>query len=129
MTEHDHSHGPDVLDGLKLPSRDLRRLIPDVYAGYVAMSGAAMADGALDVKTKELVALAIAVSKQCDGCMASHARGAAKAGATDGEDTTATGGAIGVATDPADTDVVFAGGPVPFVEPNSPAMNGLAMHS
>lgn len=51
------------------------------------------------------------------------------AGATGGEDTTATGGAIGVATDPADTDVVFAGGPVPFVEPNSPAMNGLAMHS
>ncbi|MBA3780481.1 MAG: carboxymuconolactone decarboxylase family protein [Nocardioides sp.] len=94
MTEHDHSHGPDVLDGLKIPSRDLRRLIPDVYAGYVAMSGAAMADGALDVKTKELMALAISVSKQCDGCMASHARSAAKAGATDGEVAEAIGVAI-----------------------------------
>jgi AhpD family alkylhydroperoxidase len=29
--------------------------------------------------------LAIAVSKQCDGCIASHARGAAKAGATEAE--------------------------------------------
>ena len=94
MTEHDHSHGPDVLDGLKFPSRDLRRLIPDVYAGYVAMSGAAMADGALDVRAKELIALAIAVSKQCDGCMASHARGLGKAGATDGEVAEAIGVAI-----------------------------------
>ena len=59
-------------------------------------------------------------------------------GATGGEDTTAgvgveggatTGGAFGVATDPADTDDVFADCPVPFVAPNSPAMNGLAMHS
>ncbi len=94
MTEHTHSHGPDVLDGLKIPSRDLRRLIPDVYAGYVEMSRAAMTDGALDVKAKELIALAIAVGKQCDGCMAAHARGAAKAGATDGEVAEAIGVAI-----------------------------------
>lgn len=94
MTEHDHSHGPDVLHGLKIPSRDLRRLIPDVYAGYVAMSAAAMTAGALDVRTKELVALAIAVSKQCDGCMASHARGAARAGATEEEVAEAIGVAI-----------------------------------
>lgn len=94
MTEHTHSHGPDVLDGLKIPSRDLRRLIPDVYAGYVEMSRAAMTDGALDLKAKELIALAIAVGKQCDGCMAAHARGAAKAGATDGEVAEAIGVAI-----------------------------------
>ena len=59
-------------------------------------------------------------------------------GATKGGDTTTgvgagagtpTGGAFGAATDPADTDDVVAGCPVPFVAPNSPAMNGLAIHS
>jgi AhpD family alkylhydroperoxidase len=95
MTEHDHPHGSphgrDVLDGLKTPSRDLRRLIPEVYAGFVAMSAAAMTPGALDVRAKELLALAISVTKQCDGCIASHARGAAKAGATDAEVAEALG--------------------------------------
>ena len=35
------------------------------------------ATGALDAKVKELIALAIAVSKECDGCIAAHAHGAA----------------------------------------------------
>ena len=91
MTEPEHdpphcsSYGSGVLEGLKAPSRDLRRLIPDVYAGFVAMSAAAMTPGALDAKAKELLALAVSVTKQCDGCIASHARGAARAGATDAE--------------------------------------------
>jgi len=41
-----------------------------------------MADGALPKRVKELVALAIAVAKRCDGCIAYHAKGAAAAGAT-----------------------------------------------
>ena len=88
---HDHAHGQEVLDGLKTPSRDLRRLIPDVYEGFVSMQRAAMADGALDVRTKELICLAIAVTTQCDGCIAAHARGAARAGATDVEVAEALG--------------------------------------
>ena len=51
-------------------------------------------DGALDAKTKELIALAIAVTKQCDGCTASHARGAARRGATPQEVAEALGVAI-----------------------------------
>ena len=46
----------------------------------------------LDANTKELVALAVAVTKQCDGCIASRARGAAHCGATAGE----MGEALGV---------------------------------
>jgi AhpD family alkylhydroperoxidase len=41
-----------------------------------------MAEGALPTATKEMMALAIAVVKHCDGCIAYHARAAAKAGAT-----------------------------------------------
>lgn len=41
-----------------------------------------MSSGALDVKTKELIALAISVTTHCDGCIAAHARGAARAGAS-----------------------------------------------
>lgn len=76
------SHGQQVLDALREPTRQLRALIPDVYTGFAATHKAAMADGALDTKTKELIALAISVGLQCDGCIASHARGAARAGAT-----------------------------------------------
>jgi len=58
------------------------------------MSEAATADGALSSKTKELIALAIAVTKQCDGCIASHARKAARHGATADEVAEALGVAI-----------------------------------
>ncbi len=77
-----HSHGKAVLDELAPLSRDLRRAIPDVYKGFVELHSAALADGALSTSVKELMALAIAVVERCDGCIASHARGAVKAGAT-----------------------------------------------
>jgi AhpD family alkylhydroperoxidase len=38
-------------------------------------------DGALDGKSNELIALTIAVTKQCDACHVSHLRGAAPRGA------------------------------------------------
>ncbi len=77
-----HSHGKGVQSELAPITRELRQMIPDTYAGFAALHGAAMAEDALPTKTKELIALAIAVVEQCDGCIASHARGAAKAGAT-----------------------------------------------
>lgn len=76
------AHGTDVLKELSGPARDLRRLIPEVYEGFVHTHQAALGPGVLDTKTKELMALAIGVTQQCDGCIASHARGAARAGAT-----------------------------------------------
>lgn len=63
-------------------SRHLREAIPETYAGFVELSRAALAEGALDAKTKELIALAISVVEECDGCIASHARGAARRGAS-----------------------------------------------
>lgn len=89
-----------TLDELRQPVRSLRDQIPAVFDGYGAMSAAVFTDGALDVKTKELIALAIAVTKQCDGCIASHARAAARRGATAEE----VGEALGVA-------ILLNGGP------------------
>jgi len=86
-----HSHGKDVLDELAPLGRDLRKAIPDVYKGFAELHGAAMAPGALPTSTKELMALAIAVVEKCDGCIASHARGAVKAGATKQEAAEAIG--------------------------------------
>jgi AhpD family alkylhydroperoxidase len=85
------SHGKVVLDDLAPLSRDLRKAIPDVYKGFHELHHAAFAPGALDTRTKELIALAIGVSEECDGCIASHARGAAVAGATKEEAAEAIG--------------------------------------
>jgi len=76
------SHGKAVRDALRGPTRALRQAIPDVYRGYRELHDAALAPGALDARTKELIALAIAVSKECDGCVAAHAHAAVRHGAT-----------------------------------------------
>jgi AhpD family alkylhydroperoxidase len=83
-----------VIEGLKEPSRSLSQAIPDVWAGFSQMHKAAVADGVLPSKIKELMALAIAVVKQCDGCIAYHAKAAARKGATPEEVAEALGVAL-----------------------------------
>jgi AhpD family alkylhydroperoxidase len=87
----EHSHGQSVLDDLAPLNRDLRKVIPDVYAGFRDLHKAAFAPGVLDTKTKELIAMAIAVVEECDGCIASHSRGAVRAGASKEEAAEAIG--------------------------------------
>lgn len=70
-----------MLTDLREPTRSLRHAIPETWAGFVAMHEGAMRDGALTAGVKEAVALAISVVKRCDGCIAYHARAAARAGA------------------------------------------------
>jgi AhpD family alkylhydroperoxidase len=90
------AHEPfhQVQDDLRGPYRALREAIPDVMSAYGALRAAAMADGALTAKTKELIALAISITRECDGCIAAHARGAARQGATIEEVTEMIGVAI-----------------------------------
>lgn len=89
MVEPEHVHptayGNAVSTPLRELGRELRRAIPDVYKGLSTLATAAFSEGELDRKAKELIALSIAVSTRCDGCIAAHARGAARAGATEGE--------------------------------------------
>src|SRR5689334_2536157 len=75
-------HGKAVLDELSPLHRELRRAIPEVYQGFRALHRASFAAGSLDVRTKELIAMAIGVAAGCDGCIASHAEAAVRAGAT-----------------------------------------------
>ena len=76
----DQAH--ETLRTLGGQGRHLREMIPDVYSAFVDMDRAAMKEGALSARTKQLVALAIAITRECDGCVASHARGAAREKAT-----------------------------------------------
>jgi AhpD family alkylhydroperoxidase len=88
------TYGAAVRQELRAPTRELRHAIPDVFEGYRQLHDSAFAAGKLDTKTKELIALAIAVSKECDGCIAAHAHAAVRHGATCEEAAEAIGVAI-----------------------------------
>jgi AhpD family alkylhydroperoxidase len=92
MSEDNHYHR--VLNDLSPQHRALRQQIPEVYRGFAEMSNGALASGALDKKVKELIAMAIGVVAGCDGCIASHAQGAVRAGASKEEAAEAIGVSI-----------------------------------
>jgi AhpD family alkylhydroperoxidase len=87
-------HFHQVTEDLKGPYRELVGAIPGVLTGYGAMHKAAMEEGALSTRMKELIALAMAITRECDGCISAHARGAAHHGATLAEVTEMIGVAI-----------------------------------
>ncbi|OIQ97177.1 carboxymuconolactone decarboxylase family protein [mine drainage metagenome] len=60
----------------------LRGGIPDVMKAFSQMDQAVSQNGALDPKTKELIALALGVASRCDGCLAFHAKACVKYGAS-----------------------------------------------
>ncbi len=52
----------------------LRKEIPEVMTGFSALAHAASKDGVLDKKTKELIAIALAVANRCPGCIGFHSQ-------------------------------------------------------
>ena len=75
----------DYTELTKRISGDLKKLrkdIPDTMQAFSALAQAATRDGALDKKTKELIALAIGVAVRCDGCIGFHTETLVKLGAT-----------------------------------------------
>lgn len=73
---------PEMAKDLSGAIREVRLGAPEVMKAFSAMAAAATAGGTLDTKTKELIALAIAVAIRCDGCVAFHAKAAVEQGAT-----------------------------------------------
>lgn len=83
------------------PLRELRGGVPEVMKGFSAIAQAALKPGTLDAKTKELIALAIAVAVRCDDCIAFHAKAAVERGATRTEVLETLGMAIYMGAGPA----------------------------
>lgn len=73
---------PEITQRISNNMKALRSDIADTMQGFSAMARAATADGVLDKKTKELIALAIGVSTRCDGCIGFHAKALVELGAT-----------------------------------------------
>jgi AhpD family alkylhydroperoxidase len=85
---------PDDTKELLGPLRSLRRGAPEVMKTFAGMSQAALAPNVLDGKTKELIALAVAVAVRCDDCIAFHVKAAVEQGASREEVAEALGMAI-----------------------------------
>jgi AhpD family alkylhydroperoxidase len=72
------SHEPQLMDAIG----KLAAATPATLAGFEALDGAAAQENVLDAKTRELIALAVAVTTRCDGCITVHSAAAARAGAS-----------------------------------------------
>lgn len=60
----------------------LNKEIPSTVAGFNQMGKAAKASGALDEKTKEIMALGIAIATRCDSCIGFHVKSLVRLGLT-----------------------------------------------
>ena len=74
--------------------KEIGQLSPDTIKGYVALGSAGQKTDRLGAKVRELIALAVAVTLRCDGCITVHTEAAIKCGATREE----IAEALGVAT-------------------------------
>ena len=89
-----HKDWPAMAAELSGAIKEVRLGSPEVTKAFSAMARAATEAGALDTKTKELMALAISVAIRCDGCVAFHAQAAVKQGASRAEVMEAMGMAL-----------------------------------
>lgn len=81
---------------LKTAVAALAKTSPETVRGYVSLGSAAQKSGKFDNKTRELIALAVAITLRCDGCIAVHTAAAQRFGATMEELTDALSIAISV---------------------------------
>lgn len=82
MSNFDH---PALIQDINDSLGPFRKSQPDAMKGFAQLAQASMAEGALSTKHKELIALAIGVSKCCSGCIGFHVKALHKLGATRAE--------------------------------------------
>ena len=73
---------PETTQVLSSKLKNLRGGAPEVMKAFSSLAQTALTPKALDVKTKELIALAIGIAVRCDDCVAFHVKAAIQAGAT-----------------------------------------------
>ena len=79
---------------LNIRSRELGSRSSDTLKGMTLLAGAGAKTNHLDPRMRELIALAVAVTTRCGGCIAFHAAEAVKLGVSDEEIAEALGVAI-----------------------------------
>ena len=84
----------DLTRGISAELAQLRTEMPDTLRGFSALAKAATQDGALDKKTKELIAIALSVAARCDPCIGFHVQTYVQLGGTRAELADALGMAI-----------------------------------
>ena len=92
---------PEMTKELSAQLRNLRGGAPDVMKAFAGLAQSATAAKALDAKTKELIALGIAVAVRCDDCIAFHVKAAMEHGASREEVLETLGMAIYMGAGPA----------------------------
>jgi AhpD family alkylhydroperoxidase len=80
--------------GLRERGKEFSQLHPELIKGFGALSRGAATTQHIDAKTREFIALAVAVTTKCEGCIDAHVRKAKAAGATKAEIAEALGVAI-----------------------------------
>lgn len=84
----------ELVSTLKRSAPRLGNTNPKMLEAFRELNAAQGSNGALDAKTRELIAIAVAVTTRCDGCISSHVSAAIRAGATEAEIADALGTAI-----------------------------------
>ncbi len=75
----------DITKHVSTNMAKLRKEIPDTSKAFSQLAQSATQDGVLDKKTKELIALALAVGSRCDACIGFHTKALVHLGATEQE--------------------------------------------
>ena len=78
---HAQNYG-ELTQGVSAGLGALRADAPAMMKGFADLGRAAMAEGVLDKKTKELIAVALSVAARCDPCIGFHVQGLVKLGAS-----------------------------------------------
>jgi AhpD family alkylhydroperoxidase len=73
---------PELTNAISKQIGTLRKDIPETMNGFSQMAQGACASGALGEKTKELIAMGIAIALRCDGCIGFHTKTLVKLGAS-----------------------------------------------
>ena len=92
---------PEIVRNISANLKVLRADTGPTMQGFSSMAQAAVKPGALDRKTKELIALAIGVATRCDGCIGFHMEALVKLGSSRGEIEEALGMAVYMGGGPA----------------------------
>lgn len=79
MSTFDH---PGLIQDINDSLGPFRKTQADTMKGFAQLAQAALAEGAVSTKHKELIALAIGVTQRCSGCIGFHVKALHKLGAT-----------------------------------------------